>query len=660
MAKNLQTSAESDPHSRLSQAELTLVRHAHEVIDKGTAMCEARQAAEAPCRNQHLPTTYSGVSTWVYTLDAIRQGQRRLEQWNDVSSAQPGQKHQDTDARSDNSDNDLGTDLVKAALDTGTEAFESRKWTEAESLLHEALRVLQQLSKQQHQSFDIFSLHYKLAVCTYHTQEPTDAEEALMSLVKQTAGSNIHRAHILDATHLLSQLYIRIGHIDRARSECEKTLQGRRRLLGKQSEASLESLALMAHIYVLMDNRALAKSCLAMIPEKQRDAILATVEESLGPTVEHLDFASLLTPVMSKESPRQDLWAQNTGNEVSGSPVGLGMNNYEYGSASTTTNSPAASPWLSTRSVTMASPSIAESRRMSTATERTRLTEEYTGEAMTSSPTIGSSGGAVHAVETTRSTTLSRKEILDKVGCQPRDKIEEAVCMSDHQALINLLSKKKGFWRSSMRKRVRPERVTALHFAALFGEVDMARRLLDSNFNVNEIPFGYSTSLTPLHFAIGARQVDMVEFLVANGARPSEPDTWSTLAGQLMSRSWLVKTMSESEKEFVPHRIIAIMSILLKQGWNVNAPIEASGKTVLHQAVSFWTGAYQWDLHLRATVTSFLCERGADPFRANKDGKTPYDLALASGHQDLLMTLDHGSKRKEMDDSVAHLVELPS
>ena len=261
---------------------------------------------------------------------------------------------------------------------------------------------------------------------------------------------------------------------------------------------------------------------------------------------------------------------------------------------------------------------------------------------------------------TARCTTLSRKEILDKVGCQPRDKIEEAVCTSDHQALINLLNKKKGFWRSSMRKRVRPERVTALHFAALFGEIDMARRLLDSNFNVNEIPFGYSTSLTPLHFAIGARQVDMVEFLVANGARPSEPDTWSTLAGQLMSRSWLVKTMSESEKELVPQRIIAITSILLKQGWNVNAPIEASGKTVLHQAVSFWTGAYQWDLNLRAMVTSFLCEQGADPFLANKDGKTPYDLALASGHQDLLMTLDRGWKRREMDDSVAHLVELPS
>jgi len=117
-----------------------------------------------------------------------------------------------------------------------------------------------------------------------------------------------------------------------------------------------------------------------------------------------------------------------------------------------------------------------------------------------------------------------------------------------------------------LRKRVRPERVTALHFAALFGEIDMARRLLGSGFNVNGVPFGYTTSHTPLKFAIGARQMDMVQFLIANGAKPSEPDSWSTLAGQLMNNPWLTKTMSGAEKEYVPTRIIAILKILLKHG----------------------------------------------------------------------------------------------
>ena len=140
---------------------------------------------------------------------------------------------------------------------------------------------------------------------------------------------------------------------------------------------------------------------------------------------------------------------------------------------------------------------------------------------------------------------------------------------------------------SKLRKRVRSECVTALHFVALFREVDMSRRLLNSSFNINEAPYGYTTSLMPLKFAIGARQVDMVEFLIANGARPTEPDTWPTLARQLRSRSWLTKTMSESDREFVSSWIVPVFGILLKNGRDVNAPFETSSRTVLHQAVTF-------------------------------------------------------------------------
>lgn len=204
-----------------------------------------------------------------------------------------------------------------------------------------------------------------------------------------------------------------------------------------------------------------------------------------------------------------------------------------------------------------------------------------------------------------------------------------------------------------MRKRLRPERVTALHFAALFGEIDMARHLPGFSYNINEIPLGYTTSLTHSKLAIGAQRVNMVEFLIANGAKSSEPDSWSTLAGQLTNQSWLMNTISEAEKEFVPSRMVAILRILLKHGWDLNAPFETSGRAVHHQAYNFWTGSYKEDLILRAALTSFPCERGADPFQADAEGKTPYDTASFSGHQDLLLVLGRGSKRKES-------VELPS
>lgn len=667
---------------------------AREVIVKGTTMCETTLAAESVAGGQGAANGNIRVAEWVSTLESISWDQRRSDPSDVVSnvpsifsgddahtvstsatSAQRAvQEREAIDAVGDDSDDDLDTDLAKAALETGTKAFEAQEWEEADSLLQEALRVLQQLPKHQRAFCDIFGLHYKLAVCAYHTQEPADAEEALMSLVQQSASSDEQREHIYDAAHLLSLLYIRMGQVDSARSECEKALQARRRLLGKRSDASLESMALMAHIYALLNNRARAKSCLAMIPEARRDAVLKSVEESLGKKVEHLEPSTPLARSISEDS---DLAVKHIQSRHSASSPGQPMENRCYGPLyAMTPQSPATSlqhlqrphprfpsntaGWEDFHSVTVTSLSLAEERSESRATEKDRLGEYYSTypEAL-GAAAVSPGKPPPEADETFKGKTLSRKEILDKIGCRPKDDIEDAVCDGDYSALANLLNSKKDFWRSKLRKHVRPERVTALHFAALFGEIDMARRLLGSKYKINEVPYGYSTSLTPLKFAIGARQVDMVEFLIANGAKPSEPDSWSTLAGQLMNRSWLIKTMSEANKEYVPNRIIAILSVLLKQGWDVNAPVETSGGTVLHQAVTFWTGSYRWDLNLRAAITSFLCDRCADPFQANREGKTPYDLASASGHQDLLLVLGRGSKMQGPDDGPAELDAFP-
>lgn len=652
---------------------------AREVIVEGMTMYEASLAAESVAGGQGAANSNVRVAQWVSTLDSIRRDQRLSEPSDMVSnvpsvfsgdeahtvvtsatSAQRAvQEREAIDAVWDDSDDDLDTDLAKAALDTGTKAFEAQEWEEADSLLQEALRVLQQLPKQQRAFCDIFALQYKLAVCAYHTQEPAAAEEALMSLVQQSASSDEQRGYICDAAHLLSHLYIRTGQVDRARSECEKALQARRRLLGKQSDASLESTALMAHIYVLLNNRARAKSCLAMIPEARRDAVLKIVEESLGTKVEHLDPSSLLTRSISEDS---DLAVKRFQSRLSATSLASPMDNRCYGPVSAMiSQSPAASlrqlheripsnkaGLEDLQSIAVTSSSSAAERSESRATEKERAKEDYSTDPEALGASAQSTGEPPEVNETSKGKTLSRKEILHKIGCQPKDRIEEAVCDGDHSAIASLLNRKHDFWRSKLRKRVHPERVTALHFAALFGEINMARLLLGSSFNINEAPYGYTTRLTPLKFAIGARQVDMVEFLIANGAKPSEPDSWSTLAGQLMNRSWLKKTISEAEKEHVPSRIIAILKILLKQGWNVNTPCETSGGTVLHQAVTFWTGSYRWDLSLRAAVTSFLCEQGADPFQANSEGKTPYDIASTSGHQDLLLVLNQGSKRTEL------------
>jgi ankyrin repeat protein len=187
----------------------------------------------------------------------------------------------------------------------------------------------------------------------------------------------------------------------------------------------------------------------------------------------------------------------------------------------------------------------------------------------------------------------------------------------------------------------------------------MARRLKDANFGVNVVPYGYKISLSPLKIAVGARQVEIVRLLILQGAKPIEPDSWATLAGLVMNRSWSTKTLSEADRDSTPGRMMQILEMLLKAGWNLNEPYETSGMTVPHQAVTFYTGdSYLWDLSLRKAITEFMCRHGADPFQKNAEGKTAYDLALTSGHQDLLTILARDSKDTRRDDGLAGLVEL--
>jgi tetratricopeptide (TPR) repeat protein len=524
--------------SRTSERKATVLQCAREIIVKRTAMYEAGLAAKSITGGQGAADSNIRVTEWVRTLESLRRdqhmmptiGSNALE--DDVgiivrSPTSPQQKREAPNELWVDADNDLDIDLAKAALDTGTKAFEAQEWEEADSLLQEALRVLQQLPKQQRSFCDLFGLHYRLAVCAYYTQKPVDGRDALISLIDQPPSSDEQCGYIYDATHLLSLVYIQMGQLGHARSECEKALQARRRLLGKQNDASLESMALMAHVYTLLDNRPRAKSCLAMIPDARRDTVVKSIERSLAAKIDYPGSSS--ASILSQAIPEDSEPAGNRFHgSLSASSLTLHVEDRTYGPVPVVISQ---SPIAGSRdhqhipssgatrqnwgSITTTPRPLAHGKTESRAEEASRVEQSVSTEteraraAYCTDPEV-LSAATLSINETSKGTNLSRKEILNKIGCQPKDKIEDAVCNGNHSALVGLLKKETGFWRSRLRKRGRPERVTALHFAALFGEIDMARRLLSSDFDVNEVPHGYSTSLTPLKFAIGARQVDMV------------------------------------------------------------------------------------------------------------------------------------------------------
>jgi uncharacterized protein len=130
-----------------------------------------------------------------------------------------------------------------------------------------------------------------------------------------------------------------------------------------------------------------------------------------------------------------------------------------------------------------------------------------------------------------------------------------------------------------------PDGYTALHFAASFGQLEVARLLLGRGADPNAVAMNGSR-LTPLHSAIAAKHRDTTSLLLALGASPNS--------------------------------------------------VQHGGITPLHIAAQDGDEA----------IVDMLLLRGADPTRKRDDGKTPIELAAENGHAALAGVLrSQASKR---------------
>ncbi len=127
-------------------------------------------------------------------------------------------------------------------------------------------------------------------------------------------------------------------------------------------------------------------------------------------------------------------------------------------------------------------------------------------------------------------------------------------------------------------KAFSPDGYTALHLACFFGHPNLAEMLLRYGADPNARSRN-AMSVLPLHSAAAARKQRTIEWLVEYGA-------------------------------------------------DVNAA-QQGGWTALHEA------ARQGNVEM----AEYLLSKGADPSLRSEDGKTPADLAIEKGHQQVLATL---------------------
>lgn len=116
-----------------------------------------------------------------------------------------------------------------------------------------------------------------------------------------------------------------------------------------------------------------------------------------------------------------------------------------------------------------------------------------------------------------------------------------------------------------------PDGYTALHLAAYFGQLEIARLLLGRGADPNAVALNESR-VTPLHSAVAARHRDTASLLLALGGSPNA--------------------------------------------------VQHGGWTALHAAARNGDEA----------IVDMLLLRGADPTRVSDDGKTAIDLAVENGY----------------------------
>lgn len=192
-----------------------------------------------------------------------------------------------------------------------------------------------------------------------------------------------------------------------------------------------------------------------------------------------------------------------------------------------------------------------------------------------------------------------------------------------------------------------------LHRAASFGDVERITAFLTARPDaVNECD---AVGLTPLQYAACWGQLSAAKLLIARGADVNRAKSWTPLhyaaaagyeelSSALLAAGANVNIRSQADDTTPLHvatvkKQPAMVRFLIERGADLNTTTK-SGWTACHFA------AYDGNVE----IMGILIEAGADWRVENADGKSPLEVALASGRPDILdLAARHNLAAKESD-----------
>lgn len=227
----------------------------------------------------------------------------------------------------------------------------------------------------------------------------------------------------------------------------------------------------------------------------------------------------------------------------------------------------------------------------------------------------------------TRQAWLSRLEIGEKV----KGDLLSALVQGNTTTVIEILESGQASKKDIRTRSLKlPTGLTALHLAAFYGDHAVLEELLELNADpavtvycqiLSHSVFNqFWMDARPLLFAVGAKNLDVVERLLEHGASVDMNDAWP-----LFSSEWWLLT---NRFEWVNAQ--GILKCLLRHGLDVNNRVAKLKWSMLHYAVNIepktWSGAVEGFLRDRYSTVELLLQNGADPLMKDTFGRTSFKL----------------------------------